>query len=33
MNMKKYTIKDFEKFERDENGWIICPTGDYSGIE
>lgn len=31
--MKKYTIEDFDNFERDENGWIICPTGDYSGIK
>ena len=31
--MKKYTIEDFEKFERDEIGWLICPSGDYRDIK
>ena len=30
--MKKYTEKDFETFERDENGRLICPSGDYTAI-
>ena len=30
--MKKYTKKDLETFERDENGWLICPSGDYTAI-
>ena len=30
--MKKYTLEDFAAFER--NGvYIICPSGDYSGIK
>lgn len=32
MMMKKYTEKDFETFERNEWGWLICPSGDYSEI-
>jgi len=31
--MKKYTLEEFEKFERDEKGRRICPTGDYTAIE
>ena len=31
--MEKYTEKDLEKFERDEYGWLICPSGDYSKIK
>lgn len=31
--MKKYTEKELEAFERDEHGWLICPTGDYSAIK
>jgi len=31
--MKIYTIEDFKKFERDEYGRIICPTGDYTQIK
>lgn len=27
--MKRYTGADFEKFERDKNGHIICPRGEY----
>ena len=30
--MKKYTEKDLETFERDENGFLICPSGDYTAI-
>lgn len=30
--MKKYTEKDLEAFERDEQGWLICPSGDYTAI-
>ena len=29
--MKKYTLEDFDSFERD-GVYIICPSGDYSGI-
>lgn len=31
--MKVYTIEDLETFERDEYGYLICPSGDYSQIE
>lgn len=30
--MKKYTEKDLEAFERNEQGWLICPSGDYTAI-
>lgn len=30
--MKKYIEKDLETFERDEWGWLICPSGDYTEI-
>lgn len=30
--MKKYTEKDLETFERNERGWLICPSGDYTAI-
>lgn len=30
--MKKYTQSDFDKFEVDENGYKICPSGDYTQI-
>ena len=30
--MKKYTEKDLEAFERDEQGWLICPSGNYTAI-
>ena len=30
--MKKYTQEDFEKFEIDENGYRLCPSGDYTEI-
>lgn len=30
--MKKYTEKDLGTFERDEWGWLICPSGDYTEI-
>ena len=28
--MKKYTQSDFDNFEVDENGYKICPSGDYT---
>lgn len=31
--MKKYTEKDLGTFERDEYGWLICPSGDYTAIK
>lgn len=31
--MKKYTLEDFETFEKDEYGYTICPNGDYSEIK
>ena len=30
--MKKYTEKDLEIFKRNEQGWRICPGGDYTEI-
>ena len=30
--MKKFTQADFDSFERDEHGYKICPTGDYTSI-
>lgn len=30
--MKKYTEKNLETFERDEYGWLICPSGNYTEI-
>lgn len=30
--MKKYTHSDFDNFEVDENGYKICPSGDYTQI-
>ena len=30
--MKKYTQSDFDNFEEDENGYKICPSGDYTQI-
>ena len=30
--MKKYTQSDFDNFEVDENGYKICPSGDYTQI-
>ena len=30
--MKKYTQSDFDNFEVDENGYKICPSGDYAQI-
>ena len=30
--MKVYTAQDLEKFERDEFGRLICPSGDYTQI-
>ena len=31
--MKVYKIEDLETFERDEFGYLICPSGDYSQIK
>lgn len=31
--MKVYTIDDLEKFERDDFGRLVCPTGDYTQIK
>ena len=31
--MKVYTKKDLEGFERDDLGWLICPSGDYTQIK
>ena len=31
--MRKYTISDLDAFERDEQGWLIFPTGDYTEIK
>lgn len=31
--MKVYTEKDLEGFERDDFGWLICPSGDYTHIK
>ena len=30
--MKQYTQSDFDNFEVDENGYKICPSGDYAQI-
>ncbi len=31
--MKVYKVEDLETFEKDEYGYLICPTGDYSQIK
>ena len=31
--MKKYTAKDLETFQRDEQERLICPHGDYTEIK
>ena len=31
--MKVYTEKDLEGFERNDFGWLICPSGDYTQIK
>lgn len=31
--MKKYTNEDLKTFERDKQGWLICPSGDYTAIK
>lgn len=31
--MKKYTAEDIASFGRDEFGYLICPSGDYTAIE
>ena len=30
--MKEYTNEDLKTFERNEWGWLICPSGDYTEI-
>lgn len=30
--MEKYTEKDLKTFKRNEQGWLICPGGDYTEI-
>ena len=30
--MKKFTVEDIKNFEKDEYGYTICPSGDYSEI-
>ncbi len=30
--VKKYTLEDMENFERDNYGFLICPSGDYTEI-
>lgn len=31
--MKTYTEEDFQSFDRSEDGYIVCPSGDYSQIK
>ena len=31
--MKKYTAEDLKGFEKDENGRLLCPAGDYTEIK
>lgn len=31
--MKEYTNEDLKTFERNEWGWLICPSGDYTKIK
>ena len=31
--MKVYSEKDLENFERDEYGFLVCPSGDYTQIK
>lgn len=31
--MKEYTNEDLKTFERNERGWLICPSGDYTAIK
>ncbi len=31
--MKAYKVEDLESFEKDEYGYLICPSGDYSQIK
>jgi hypothetical protein len=31
--MKQYTLEDFKTFEKDDKGYIICPSGDYTQIK
>lgn len=31
--MKEYTNEDLKTFERNEWGWLICPSGDYTAIK
>lgn len=31
--MKKFTLKDFNKFKRNSSGLLKCPSRNYSVIE
>lgn len=31
--MKQYTIEDFAGFDKNEQGYTICPPGDYTAIK
>lgn len=31
--MRKFILSDFSNFERDEDGYILCPYGDYTAIK
>ena len=31
--MKKYTAEEMKRFEKDENGRLLCPAGDYTEIK
>lgn len=28
--MKKYAIEDLKTFERNTDGYLVCPSGDYN---
>ena len=31
--MKKFSQHDYDNFSIDPNGWVLCPTGDYTDIQ
>ena len=31
--MEKYTADDVKGFEHDEDGYLICPSGDYTDVD
>lgn len=33
MRLKKFEVEDLKTFERDKDGRLICPTGNYAGIK